>query len=93
MELLPRIHAQEAELDPVVYARYALPSTFFVWYVTEGQPDGEDSLLFGFILGPDQFCFFRLSELKAARSPLGQPVERDLHFEPGRFTDVVEAKE
>ncbi len=88
---LPKIHAQEAEADPVVYARYALPGTLFVWYVTEGEPDGEDFLFFGFVSGPDEFRFFRLSELEGARSPLGQPVEHDLTFVEGRLTEVIAA--
>jgi len=30
----------------------------------------------------NEFGDFRLSELQAARGPLGLPIERDLYFEP-----------
>lgn len=88
---LPPIHAQEAEADPVVHARYSLAGTPYVWYVIEGEPDGTDYMFFGFVLGHNDFRYFRLSELSAARSPLGQPVEPDPDFIPGRLTDVVPA--
>ena len=90
---LPGIHAQEAEDDPVVYARYAVPGTNLAWYVTEGEPDGDDFVFFGFVTGPNDFRYFRLSELKEYRSLLGQTVEPDLAFTEGRLTDVVPAPE
>ena len=99
MELLPDelkcrlspIHSQDGEMLPVVYARYSLSGTPFVWYAIEDQTEGDDYLFFGFVLGPNDFRNFRLSELEAARNPTGQPVERDTGFIPGRFTDVIPA--
>jgi hypothetical protein len=89
---LPPLHAQEAEGEPMVYAHYFLPETASSWYVCEGQPEGEDYLLFGFVPFPDaDFRCFLLSELQAIRGPLGQTVKRDLTFVEGRLTDVVPA--
>ena len=88
---LPPLLSQEAEGDPMAYARFHLPGTRWAWYLMEGEPDGDDYLFFGFVVGPDDFRHFRLSELEAARSPLGQPVERDPAFTEGRLTDVVPA--
>ena len=48
---LPPLHAQDDEIQPMVYARYSLSGTPLVWYVIEGQPEGQDYLLFGFVLG------------------------------------------
>ncbi len=88
---LPPIHAQEAEDDPVVFARYFIPGTNLSWFVIEGETDGTDYMLFGFDTQSADFRYFRLSELKAARSLLGQPVELDTAFAPSRLTDVVPA--
>lgn len=76
---------------PLVYARFSLSGTPLVWYAIEGQPEGDDYLFFGFVLGPNDFRTFRLSELEAARNPEGKRVERDIQFIPGRFTDVIPA--
>ena len=78
-------------MDPVVHARYSLAGTEFVWYPIEGQGDAEDFMFFGFVLGPNGFHHFRLSELEAARGPEGQTVKWDAAFIPGRLTDVVPA--
>ena len=89
---LPRLHTQEAEEEPLVYARFSLPGTHSAWYVMEGEPEGDDYLFFGFVSGPEpDFRYFRLSELEAKRSPLGFSVELDSGFTEGRLTDVVPA--
>jgi hypothetical protein len=88
---LPPIHSQDGEIEPMVHARFSLCGKPLVWYAIEGQPEGEDYVFFGFVLGPNDFRNFRLSELEAARSPTGQPVERDTRFIAGRLTDVVPA--
>jgi hypothetical protein len=86
---LPPRHSQEAESDPLVYARFCLSGRN--WYVLEGQPEGEDFLLFGFVSPVDEFREFRLSELKAIRGLFGSEVERDETFTEGRLTEVVPA--
>ncbi len=90
---LPPLYSQEAEDEPTVYAKFFLPGTGWTWYVTEGSPEDQDFLFFGFVVGLDsEFGYFLLSELEAARSPLlGLAVERDLTFREGRLTDVVPA--
>jgi len=87
---LPPVYSQEAEADPIVYAKFFLPGTGWTWYVTEGSPQEEEFLFFGFVVGLErEFGYFLLSELEEVRSPLGLRVERDLTFTEGRFTDVV----
>lgn len=87
---LPALYSQEAEADPIVYAKFFLPGTGWTWYVTEGAVQESDFLFFGFVVGLDsEFGYFLLSELESVRTPLGLAVERDLAFPEGRFTDVV----
>lgn len=89
---LPPLLSQEAEGDPMVYARFHLPGNRWDWYLIEGEPDGDDYLFFGFVFGiEDEFRHFRLSELEAVRGLFGEAVERDLTFTEGRLTDVVPA--
>ena len=89
---LPPLYSQEAEDEPMVYAKFFLPGTGWTWYVTEGSPQDQDFLFFGFVVGLEsEFGYFLLSELEAARSSLGLEVERDLSFREGKLTDVVPA--
>jgi len=89
---LPPLHAQEAESEPWIYAKFTAPGTRWDWYVMEGEAQGEDFLFFGFITGQQKdFKCFLLSELESVRTAVGSSVERDLHFTEGRLTDVVPA--
>ncbi len=88
---LPRLHSQDADDDPVVYAKFHLPGTTRAWYVTEGEPRGEDVLFFGFVVPANDFREFRLSELVAIRGLFQEQVERDTEFPEGCLTDVVPA--
>src|ERR1700674_4772030 len=87
---LPPLYSQEAEDEPVVYAKFFIMG--WTWYVTEGSPQEEDFLFFGFVVGLEsEFGYFLLSELESVRNKLGLGVERDLSFREGRLTDVVPA--
>ena len=55
------------------------------WYVIEGQPEGEDFLLYGFVTGPNVFREFRLSDLEN----IVIRVKRDVKFTEGKFRDIV----
>ena len=89
---LPPLHTQEAEGDPVVYARFFMPDTSLAWYPIEGQPVGDDFVFYGFVAGPNpDIRTFRLSQLKTKWGLFGELVERDLSFTEGRLTDVVPA--
>jgi hypothetical protein len=91
-EQLPPLYSQENEANPVVHAKFFTPDSNWTWWVTEGSPEGDDFRFFGFVQGhDDEWGYFLLSELQQARGPLGLPIERDLYFTPGRFTDVVSA--
>jgi hypothetical protein len=91
---LPALYSQEAETDPVVYAKFFLPGTGWTWYATEGSQQEDDYLFFGFVVGLEsEFGYFVLSELESVRTPLGLAVERDLAFHEGRLTDVVPSPE
>src|ERR1700730_18429205 len=89
---LPPLYSQEAEAEPMVYAKFFLPGTGWTWYVTEGSQQEEDFLFFGFVVGLEsEFGYFLLSELETIRILLALAVERDLSFPEGRLTDVVPA--
>ena len=91
---LPPLNSQEADLDPIVYAKFFLPGTKTAWYVIEGQQAGTDYVFFGFVGEPvNDFAEFYMSQLHRIRGPGGTVVERDMEFAPGRLTDVVPAPE
>ena len=77
---LPPIGAQDNTEDPMVYVKYFCPWNNWTWYAYEF--DGED-ILFGFVKGDSyEFGTFSLSQMEAARGPMGQELERDTSFTP-----------
>lgn len=86
-EKLPNLYAQEKlGADAVAYAKYFTPDSSWTWYATEF--DGKDTF-FGLVDGFEkELGYFSLSELKAARGPLGLPIERDMYWEPKTLREI-----
>ena len=87
-ESLPPLYSQENVKNPVVHLKFFHSS--WTWYVTEGSPEGGDFIFFGCVIGFEkEWGYFALSELTAARGPLGLPIERDLYFKAGPISEVL----
>ena len=86
---LPPLYAQENNRDPVVHLKLFTPDSNWTWYVTEGSEQEGDFIFFGYVIGFErEWGYFALSELEAARGPLGLPIERDVHFSPVPFSNI-----
>lgn len=84
---LPALYSQDGKgMDAVAQVKFFTPDGQWTWYATEF--DGEDTF-FGLVQGLEQeLGYFSLSELQAARGPMGLPIERDRHFIPAPLTTV-----
>jgi len=86
---LPPLYAQENEKDPMVYFKFFTPDSSWTWYVTEGSPQEEDFIFFGYVIGFErEWGYFSLNEMTAARGPYGLPIERDLYFTAKRRSEI-----
>ncbi len=86
---LPPLYTQEQEPNPMVHIKFFLPGSSWTWYVTEGEPEGDDYLLFGFVFGFEgEWGYFTLRELEQVRNQMKLPVERDEHFTPAPWKEV-----
>ena len=89
-QCLPSLYSQENTKDPIVHAKFFTPDSNWTWYATEGSEQEGDFIFFGYVVGFEkEWGYFCLSELEAARGPMGLPIERDLYFQPGPFSQVV----
>jgi len=91
---LPPLFAQEADDDPVVYARLFLPGTSLNWYVLEGGVTKEHGFVLSCLfVGREEWSFghFPESFLEQFRGPNGEVIEIDTAFPTGRLHDVVPA--
>lgn len=87
---LPPLYAQDGNNNPQVHAKFFTPDSNWTWFVTEGESDEDDFRFFGYVIGHEQeWGYFLLSELESARGPLNLPIERDLYFKEGPWSDVI----
>lgn len=87
---LPKLGSQESAPDPIVHVKFFTPDGGWTWYAMEGGPEGDDFIFFGYVVGVEkEWGYFSLSELSEVRGVLNLPVERDLYFKPGPFSEAV----
>jgi len=83
---LPKLYAQEGAEDHLVYIKYFFPAANWTWFVTEGEPRGDDFLFFGYVIGLEkEWGYFTLNQLEEV-SYRGLSVERDLYFRQEPFS-------
>lgn len=83
---LPKLREQEGSADPTVFAKFFFPASGWTWFVTEGQPEGDDFTFFGYVIGFEaEWGYFVLSELEGVNIK-GLMIERDRYFEPGKLS-------
>lgn len=87
---LPALYSQEDTTNPIVYAKFFTPDSNWTWLATEGQPEGDDFMCFGYVIGfEEEWGYFSLNEMQEARGPMGLGIERDIHFTARPFSEVV----
>ena len=86
---LPKLREQEGAADPTVFAKFFFPAACWTWFVTEGQPRGDDFMFFGYVIGfESEFGYFSLKELEQVNVK-GIVIERDCYFEPGKLSTCL----
>ena len=85
---LPPLYSQDGKAGKaVVYVKYFLPGSSWLWYGCEY--DGKD-IFFGLVDGQcRELGYFSLSELENLKNPLGLTVERDLYWQPKRLEEIA----
>ena len=91
------LYSQESRGDAaVVVAKFFSPVGRWTFFATEGQQDGDDFTMFGFVRSAlesdyDELGYVSLNEIASARLPFGLGFERDLSFPVAKRT-LGEAK-
>ncbi len=87
---LPPLYVQDDNPNPTVYAKFFTPDSNWTWFITEGGPEGDHFLFFGYVIGfEEEWGYSALSDLESVSGPWNLPIERDLHFSPGPWSEVI----
>ncbi|EKD66378.1 MAG: hypothetical protein ACD_49C00049G0011 [uncultured bacterium (gcode 4)] len=88
IKLFKKYWNQSNSSDPVVICKFFNPTWAWSWYVTEYIE--EDRLFYGYVSifwdHCDEWGYFLLDELEIFRWRFGLKIERDISFEPIRFS-------
>lgn len=86
---LPSLYGQEKNKDPQIYAKFFTPDSNWTWFVMEGSPEEDDFIFFGYVFGHvEELGYFSLKELESVCGCMRLPIERDLYFKPGPWSEV-----
>lgn len=90
LDLFKKTGDQSREADPIIVAKFFNPAWAGTWYASEYDP--VTGIFFGYvsIFGDwnDEWGDFPLEELESFRGKFGLGIERDIHFEPKRFSEI-----
>lgn len=83
---LPKLYEQEENEDPLVFIKFFFPAGRWTWFVTEGEPEGDDFTFFGYVIGlEEEWGYFTLIQLEEINIH-SLTVERDLYFRQESFS-------
>lgn len=90
LKKLPKLYSQEKESDPMVYVKFFVPFGAGTWYITEGEEQKGDFIMFGWggAQVEREMGHVSLNEMKSLRGPFGLSIERDKYFTPCRLSEV-----
>jgi hypothetical protein len=84
---LPPLYSQEKVEDPMCLVKFFCPWNNWTWYAYEYDP--KDHLFFGYVQGiENEVGYFSLEEMESVTGPMGLKIERDLHWEPQRLSQI-----
>jgi hypothetical protein len=86
---MPALYSQENVDDPTVVVKFFDPCSSATWFVTEGQREGDDFLMFGLCyIHEPELGYVALSELQEYKGPLGIGIERDKWWTPKPLSEA-----
>lgn len=87
------IGSQENSNDPIIIAKFFNPVGAATWFATEYDPIRKIffgyATLFGLGSPEDEWGTFSLEELESINGKFGLGIERDLHFEEIKSSEVI----
>jgi hypothetical protein len=93
IDKLPKLYATEKKKpeEVSIIVKFFCPWNSWSWLVTEGEKQGDDFLFFGYVKGNfPELEYFSLKELESVRGHLGLKIERDMHYEGHKLSEVME---
>jgi len=91
-DTLPDLYASTDTKDPLCQVKLFTPDSSWTWYIIELSQE-DDSTCYGYVQGlENELGYFSLEEIADVRGALNLPVERDIHFNPTKLSQIMKGQ-
>jgi len=91
-ETLPDLYNSTDTTDPLCRVKLFTPDSNWTWYIMELSKE-DNSTCYGYVQGlENEIGYFSLEEIADVRGALKLPVERDIHFEPTKLSQIMKGQ-
>lgn len=85
---IPDLYETEGSLNPLCYVKLFTPDSNWTWYIIEFSKT-DAKTCYGYVYGLEGgLGYFTLEEIEEIHGPLGLAIERDMSFNPTKFSDI-----
>jgi len=89
---LPDLYDTEDTIDPLCQVKLFTPDSNWTWYIIEFSHEDSDTC-YGYVKGlENELGYFSLEEIADVRGALNLPVERDIHFNPIKLSQIMKGQ-
>ena len=91
-ETLPDLYISTDTPDPLCRVKLFTPDSNWTWFIIELSKD-DNSTCYGYVQGLDsELGYFSLDEIASVRGALNLPIERDIHFNPTKLSQIMKGQ-
>ena len=91
-DTIPDLYDTEDIKDPFCQVKLFTPDSNWTWYIVELSIE-DGSTCYGYVQGlANELGYFSLDEIASVRGALNLPVERDIHFNPIKLSQIMKGQ-
>lgn len=90
-KFIPKLYETESVEDKLCVVKLFNPNGVGTWYIVEYDYDTKDAFGYVDLEYYPELGYFNLTELEAFKGKYGLGIERDLNFEPTKWSEIEES--
>ena len=92
LETIPDLYASTDIIEPLCKVKLFTPDGNWTWFIIEVSKE-DSSTCYGCVKGwVSELGYFSLEEITNVRGALNLPVERDIHFNPIKLSQIMKGQ-
>ena len=92
LDTIPDLYSSPDTTDQICKVKLFTPDANWTWYIIELSKE-DNSTCYGYVKGwVNELGYFSLEEIADVRGALNLPVERDIHFNPTKLSQIMKGQ-